>query len=450
MADDLLRLKLTDEGIAMMRSRAGYSNPTMRSGVRTLPWWTVTTIDAIRHFVNGYGDDNPLFCNPDYAEKTRWGGLIAPPGFVAAGGPNAGRPPSPRPLGDADDVQEGEEADAWHRRLGTSIPEDFHKQTRGALRGIQLYASGGDSYAFQPLYLGDYIEESAGGVHKVESKVSEFSGRSAIVTTRSVSWNQRGEIVSMGDHWTVHAERRNVDTSNKYAKDEPALYSDEAMAEIEASYDNEFRRGADTLYWEDVEVGEALPTMVKGPLLITDMISYYMGWGWGPYGNGALRLGYENRKQMRSFYTRNRFNAWDVIQRVHWDEEHAREVGVPLMYDISPIRQSWAVNFCTNFMGDDAWLYFLHTEWRRFNYVGDTTWFTGTITKKYHDENLGPAIDVTFEGTNQRGKVNSVCSATVLLASRERGPVVLPQPPADLVRRVNEIRADAIGSRSRA
>jgi hypothetical protein len=439
MSDDLMRLEITDEGVALMRNRSGYPNPTIRSGTRQLSWWTTTTADAIRHFANGYGDDNPLYCDPDYAAATRWGGLVAPPGFVAAGGPNAHREEPPAAFGDDEDVEDGAEEDAWLRRLGLRIPESFDRATRGALRGIQLYNSGGDTYFYEPLYLGDYFAGTAGGVYRVETKQSEFTGRSAIVTNRQLSWNQRGAVVTMGNSWFVHAARRKVDSDNKYAKDEPAWYSDEELQRIEAAYDAEVRRGADTLYWEDIKEGEALPTMVKGPMLITDQINHYMGWGWGPYGNGALRLGYENRRRMPGFYSRNMFNAWDVIQRVHWEPELAREVGVPLMYDIGPMRHAWAVNYCTNFMGDDAWLYHLHTEWRRFNYFGDTTWWSGTVTKRYVSDDLGPAIDIEFTGTSQRGAVNSVCTATILLPSRERGPVKLPDPPRSITDRVVEI-----------
>src|SRR5262249_7646480 len=246
-------------------------------------------------------------------------------------------------------------------------------------RGIQLFASGSDSYLYEPLFVGDYIDGSAGGVYKVEDKRSEFGGRSAIVTGRSLSWNQRGAIVSMGTNWTVHTARRKATSENKYANDTAAFYSDEDLDKIDDAYRNEIRRGADPLYYEDIEVGSALPTMVKGPMVITDQINHYMGWGWGSYGNGALRLGFLNRMGMPGFYTKNAFNSWDVIQRVHWDPEIAKEVGVPLMYDIGPMRQAWAVNYCTNFMGDEAWLYHLHTEWRRFNYFGDTTWWNGTV-----------------------------------------------------------------------
>src|SRR5262249_33887940 len=153
-----------------MRNRVGYANPTVRSGTRQLAWWTVTTSDAIRHHVNGYGDDNPLYTDPDYAATTRWGGQIGPPGFVAAGGPKAHRAPYVAPPGDAEVVYPGTEEEVWYRRLGRSIPTDFDHETRGALRGIQLYASGNETSYYRPLYMGDWESGSAGGVFSVDDK----------------------------------------------------------------------------------------------------------------------------------------------------------------------------------------------------------------------------------------------------------------------------------------
>ena len=41
------------------------------------------------------------------------------------------------------------------------------------------------------------------------------------------------------------------------------------MSEIASTYDNEWRRGADKLRINDLEIGEELPQIVKGPLTLT-------------------------------------------------------------------------------------------------------------------------------------------------------------------------------------
>ena len=45
------------------------------------------------------------------------------------------------------------------------------------------------------------------------------------------------------------------------------------------------------------------------------------------------------------------------------------------------MRETWLIHLCTDWMGDDAWLWKLDCEFRQFNYVGDTQWLSGTVTR---------------------------------------------------------------------
>ena len=409
MADDgLIKGRITDDSVDQMRRRIGYPNPTVRSGTVTLPWNTECTPDSVRHFCEGYGDDNPLFVDRRYGAGTRWAGQVAPPGFEATMGYD--RSPV--------------------------VPEPLARETRGALRGVQLFHSGNESRFYRPVVVGDVLDRM-NVVHDVEDKQSEFAGRSVLVTNKLTWANQRGEVVTDQLKWFVHAERRKVkeaetvgaDTRPRKPKDAAASYSDEQLADIEAAYDAEYRRGADTLWFEDIEVGATLPTMVKGPLTVTDLINMHMGGGWFGYGNPALRLGFENRKKMRGFYTKNEFGAWDVVQRVHWEPELARAVGVPAAYDIGPMRWAWLLHYCTNWCGDDAWLYRVRGEFRAFNYMGDATWISAVVTDVQRSDDLGSIVEIEVTGTNQRGQKNINGWATIIVPSREHGPVVLPEPP---------------------
>ena len=246
--------------------------------------------------------------------------------------------------------------------------------------------------------------------------------------------------MDLGRNWFVHAERRKA-KSSKSKKPAPthALYTDEELQRIEKIYDGERARGSDTFWYEDVEVGSALPEMVKGPLHLTDMWNQHMGAGWFGYGNPALRLGYENRKKMSGFYSRTKYNSWDVIQRVHWDEALAQEVGVPLMYDIAPTRNAWVLHYCTQVMGDDAWLYHVHNELRSFNFFGDTTFYSGEVREKRVDAELGPLMEISISGINQRGVENTTATAIILLASKEFGAVKLPSPPDRITEKTRQL-----------
>ena len=403
MSDDdgLVRNALTDESIELMRRRIGFPNPTLRTGAISDPWNMTATADAIRRWAICMGDDNPLYCKPEYAAKTRWGQVIAPPAFEKSMGILRDR----------------------------AMDEAFAKETSKALRGVQLFHSGGENFYYKPIVEGTRLYRCR-YVANVEEKRSEFAQRSVRVTNGLALWDDNDQVHVDGVDWFIHSERRKSGSGSKYAAEQPAHYTDEQLAEIEAAYDNEYRRGTDTLFVEEVSAGMALPRMVKGPLTVTDLINLHMGAGWLVYGNWPNRLAYENRKQLRGFYSRDAYNAWDTIQRVHWDSDLARDIGVQMMYDIGPVRQLHVSNYLTNFVGDDAWIYRVRFEFRRFNYMGDVTWLTGRVTDVRVDEKLGSLMELELQGTNQRGNENIVANATVLLASRKHGPVRLPAPPA--------------------
>jgi acyl dehydratase len=383
-----------------MRRRIGYPNPTLRTGAISDPWNVKATADAIRRWSLCIGDDNPFYCREDYAAKTRWRQVIAPPGFEKSMGVSRNREMEPQ----------------------------FERETSKALRGVQLFHSGGENFYYSPIVEGTKLYRSR-YVANVEDKRSEFSGRSVVVTNGLALWDDDDRVFVDGVDWFIHSERKKSGEKSKYAAEKPAFYTDEELAEIEKAYDAEYRRGDDTLYLEDVKPGETLPRMAKGPLTVTDLINLHMGAGWLIYGNWPNRLGYENRKKLRGFYSRDAFNAWDTIQRVHWDTDLAKSVGVNMMYDIGPVRQLHVCNYLTNYAGDDGWVFRMRFEFRRFNYMGDVTWLTGKITDARVDERLGPVVELAISGVNQRGAENVRADATLLVASRKHGPVKLPPAP---------------------
>ncbi|MET0143269.1 MAG: MaoC family dehydratase N-terminal domain-containing protein, partial [Ilumatobacteraceae bacterium] len=68
---------ISDESFEKSRLRLGVPQPSPR-----VPHNFEVSVDGLRHFAYGYGDDNPLYCDEEYAAKSRWGGLIAPPTFL--------------------------------------------------------------------------------------------------------------------------------------------------------------------------------------------------------------------------------------------------------------------------------------------------------------------------------------------------------------------------------
>jgi len=134
-----------------------------------------------------------------------------------------------------------------------------------------------------------------------------------------------------------------------------------------------------------------------------------------------------------------------VMQRVHWDPEFARKSGNPTTFDYGRMRETWLVHLCTDWMGDDAWLWKLDCEFRGFNYVGDTQWLRGTVVNHYVAEGGRPAVDLELRAESQRGEITAPGHATILLPSREHGPIRLPDPPGgahDLEQALTAISAE--------
>ena len=67
----------TPELIAEMESKKG-----LKLRVENALFNEYATEDNIRKYVNGIGDMNPLYRDKEYAAKTRYGTIIAPPAFI--------------------------------------------------------------------------------------------------------------------------------------------------------------------------------------------------------------------------------------------------------------------------------------------------------------------------------------------------------------------------------
>ncbi|HVX09164.1 hypothetical protein [Humibacter sp.] len=390
---------ITPEALAELRARIGIAQPYPAP-----PHYRCPGTDAFRTVAWSYGDDNPLYADPEYATGTVWAMPIAPPSLVG---------------GDSLIGEDGLTED--DRSRAERLKGD-------PLRGVHAFYAASEREWWAPLRANRRVKRRTALVGVIE-KPSEFGGVGVQEWTAQVFQDDSGTVLGAQYRMMFRAEREKSKERGKYAAIEPQVWDDEALARIDEGYDGEQRRGAEPRWWEDVEEGDPLGPLHKGPLTVTDMVCWHVGMGMGMYNVAPLRLGYKNRQRVPRFYHRDPQNIPDVMQRVHWDPEYARRTGVPTTYDYGRMRETWLIHLCTDWMGDDAWLWKLGVEFRSFNYVGDLQTITGVVTRKYLAEGGRPAVDLTLEARSQRGEVTSPGTATILLPSRDHGPVRLPHPP---------------------
>jgi acyl dehydratase len=393
--------RITDEGVERLRARIGIAQPNP-----VPPHYESPGLDAFRHVAAAYGDDNPLWSDPDHAARSRWGAPLAPPALV--GGDSL--------IG----------VDVLHE-------EDLARQAElkgDPLRGVHAFYSACEREWWSPLFAGRQVRRRNALVAALD-KSSDFSGRAVHEWTAQVFQDDTGRLLAGQYRLMIRTERSQARERKKYADVVVEPWTAEQLADIDAQYASEKPRGAEPRWFEDVEEGDELGPMVKGPLTVTDMVCWHVGMGMGVYGVAPLRLGYANRQRIPRFYHRDDLGVWDAMQRVHWDPEFARRSGNPTTFDYGRMRETWMIHLCTDWMGDDAWLWKLRVEFRQFNYVGDAQWLGGRVVRKYLVEDEGHvsgAVDLELWARNQRGVVTTPGTASILLPSREHGPLTLPAP----------------------
>jgi acyl dehydratase len=361
--------RITDEAVAALLKRKGVARPAHR------PWNTAASADAIRHFAVGIGNLNPLWVDAAYAGESRFGSLIAPPTFEYSCGVTFG----------------------------------------GGIPGVHSLYGGSDFTFLHPIREGDSISATI-QLDELVEKSSKYAGRMFQQIERMVYTNQEGVVVTDAQHWVMRTERDTARARAAVEKRYPSralqTYTEEAIAGIDVEYGREEVRGQKPRFWEDVDVGDLLPPVVKGPLRVSDVLAYLMGTG-SPYvrahaGNYRFRLDHP------AAYVPNDQGIPDIAERVHWENDFARAIGVAGSYDYGQERPCWIAHMLTNWMGDSGWLRRLKVRLARFNLVGDTTHTGARVEEKFVDGD-DAVVRCSVWAVNQIGEITAKGEAWVVL-----------------------------------
>ena len=368
--------KVTTEALEELRRRIGTPiKDTLE------PWCYEATRDNIRHYAHGIGDDNPLWCDPAYAAKARFGTIVAPPSFLFA----------------------------CDRIISGYV---------GGLPGVHAMWAGADWTWHLPLRRNDEITTQAHMKDLIEHQ-TKFAGRAVQQVYHVKFTNQRGELVAEADSWCFRTDRDHArEEGTKYTElkaKPPRVYTDAELDKVWQLYAAEDVRGATPRYYQDVTIGEKLPTMAKGPMTVTGFIAYAQGWG-GLYIR-ANKLAWKMIHRHKGLGIKNRFGIPDCPERVHWEPEFATMVGAPGAYDYGPERCSWLTHHLTNWMGDDGFLRRATCKIRRHNPEGDLLFIDGRVTAK-RVEGDRHLVEIEQEARNQDGELSIIGTGTVELPSR--------------------------------
>jgi len=336
---------------------------------------------AILRFAEGIGDDNPLWTDEAYAAGTAHGELIAPPSFIFAC------------LGS---VQVG-----WPGLGG------FHAETN-----MEFH---------HPIKVGDKITARVvfdGFDGPIDA--SKFAGRRIKDYLRQEYRNQNDELVATFICSRMRFERTEMQAKRESRKIElPHPWTDAELARVDADVLAESPRGAEKRYWDDVQVGDDLGIITKGPIGLTDEIAFVAS-GAAPIprlaAHGVALRRY--KKHPKWAFRDPNTHALEPVYSVHYNDYAASLQGAQMAYDVGIQRTCWQIHHLTNWMGDDGFLKSLHDQYRSHVYLSDVVRLGGKVTEKLVDGDGDHVVKVETWATNQREQSVMPGSAVIRLPHR--------------------------------
>ena len=323
---------------------------------------TEATRDNIRNFADAIGDNNLLWIDEEYARKSRFGMITAPPTFLY--NVNHGSLPS----------------------ASGTITRPIHNQTH-------LYA-GAEFEFFRPIWLGDKFSVKGKPIDIVR-KQTKSVGPMLFVTGEASYFNQNKELIgiirTITCRYILPGGQAIGSGSDRKARPDVVGKSPDLLA-----FERQ-RRGAEPRYWEDVEVGmEMTPPLEKGILTMTEIYRF------GLFVSPHPRRIESRRETMELGFER---------------EASQKRAGLENATDYGPQRICWVGQFLTDWMGDDGTLKKFSVQIRHPNIIGDINVVKGKVTAKYisDGEHL---VDCEMWVENQAGLITAPGQATIALPSK--------------------------------
>jgi hypothetical protein len=304
--------------------------------------------ETTSRFARGFADMNPLYHKEAHAKKSPWGRIIAPPATICyaetVNGASDGFP-------GCHTIWRGVTYD-WKRPM---FADEVVKSTT----------------CLEDVYL---VEDSkfAGGKAAVQSYATDITTfDDELIGTYRTSWQR--------------FSRSGAKKSSKYAGIKRHMWTDEELDSVWQEYHNQNlknRRGAEPLYFEDVQVGDEVPYIIKGPVTLTSKLAFELAFGaFGWFVGHELALALWEKAPRLPI--RNEENVPEPPVAIHWTNERCEKyLGMPGAYEAGFERLNWFTQLINNWMGDHGKMRQLDCQFRGFHWQGDACRLFAEVTGK--------------------------------------------------------------------
>jgi hypothetical protein len=357
----------------------------------------------IRRWVHAMHYPNLLHYNHAFAEKSRFGKLVAPQSLPII-------------------------VDDGHGSAPACV---------GKIPNSHLLFGGDEWWFYEPrVFGGDWIFNERIPFDYVV-KDTKFAGPTCFQRGDNFYTNQHGQLLakqrSTAIRYTAEAGGDAVDTSEF----EEPTWTDDEIAALEERKLTWIRMlhalGHKERWWDDVNVGDQLPERVFGPHSVasftTEWRSYLMN-TWGIMSMRKIDLaamgftpemaGYENDPDMQLVNPEITDGAYYGPSRGHLFPRWARKIGMPRAYGYGASMGAWVTDYLAGWAGEYGSVKHSVAAYRGPALSGDATIQTAEVVAKEIDADGDAIIQVKHKMATQKG--TTMCTGTA--------EIRLPKKPA--------------------
>ncbi len=296
---------------------------------------------------------------------------------------------------------------------------------------------GGDEWWFYGprIYGGDLIHNERIPFDYVV-KETKFAGPTCFQRGDNTYYNDKGDKIATQRSTSI---RYRADLAREMgslkASDDPE-WSDTQLADLEKQKFEYIKSmhdlGHGKRYWDDIEVGDKLPTRVFGPhsiaSLTTEWRAYLFTIWCGVHRRTDLDIealgftgdmaGKEQDPVMEKENPELTDGAYIGPSRGHLFPRWARYIGMPRAYGYGASMGAWILDYLAGWAGEWGMVVHSNCAYRGPAFTGDVTIFNATVIDKLVDEKGRSVVQVDFKMANQLGTTMSTAKAEIELPKR--------------------------------
>lgn len=353
----------------------------------------------IRRWAQAMHYPNRLHYDNDYAAESRFGKLIAPQSFPVA-------------------------------------TDDGHGTAPSCIGGIpdSHMIFGGDEWWFHGprIVAGDLIHNVRIPLDYVV-KETKFAGPTCFQRGDNYYYNQNGEKIATQRSTSIRYRADLAREMGAMTATEDPEWTDKELADLE---DKKFEwikslhdLGHDKRYWDDVAVGDKLPTRIIGPHSIasftTEWRAYIFTLWCGVHrrtdldmealGFTAEMAGKEQDPTLEKENPEQTDGAYIGPSRGHLFPRWARLIGMPRGYGYGASMGTWILDYLSGWAGEWGMVLHCNAQYRGPAFTGDITIMDASVVDTRIDEEGRSIVQVDFVMKNQLNTTMATAKAEIEL-----------------------------------